>query len=157
VANAKKDRLRAIINMLADEKSAHAAAHILRNEAAKSKLLVSDFILECLAAEDLALIRAKLKEMEQERQRQERERQERERREQARDPWTDVDDEHFNPRGGRYYLVDIIYETDRAYLIAVDPDIWIPKSQSKLFQQVSATKHRLWVKDWIAREKNIRM
>jgi hypothetical protein len=157
-----KDKLRAVINMLADEKQAHAAAHVLRTQAAENKVLVVDYILNLLVAEDLAFIRAKLKEVDQERQRQERERQQRERQERERqergrqNTWTDVGDENFNPRGGHCYLVDIHYETERAYLIGVNPDIWIPKSQSRLIGDNGHGKCRLWIKDWIAREKDIR-
>lgn len=50
-------------------------------------------------------------------------------------------------------IVDIIYETERAYQI--DDDTWIPKSQVEDMVHIKGQTHNLTIPEWLAKDKGL--
>jgi hypothetical protein len=130
-----QEKLRAMLNLLADEKQAHAVAYLLSKAAAEDKELVADFI-----AKNLGPANGNAKD--------------RGRQQEAN---ADCDDEKFDPSDGHYYLAKVCHTTALARLVSMNgyDKLWLPKSQCKLLGYKGGKYYRMWIKDWIAREKGI--
>jgi DNA repair exonuclease SbcCD ATPase subunit len=166
--------------MLADEKSAHAAAHILRTLAANDKVLVADLIVKALAGEDASARAERAQQQrkqeqeqsrrgreqqqrEREQARREREQQQREREQQQQDysPWQTCRDSYgkIHRCRGSFYVIYVQGEFEKAYAISKtrygDRAI-VPKSYTRLLEGVTQYgEERMWIADWLAREKGI--
>jgi hypothetical protein len=133
------EKLRAVINMLADEKQAHAAAHILTEAAKETKDLLADFISNNLGTKN-----TKVKDIPK------------------RPPHppvhTNVDEDGmaFDDEEGFYCTVEILHRTERAILVSNnEQQVWLPKSQSHVINHYFADCFVIWITCWIAKQKDI--
>jgi hypothetical protein len=136
-----RDKLRAIINLLSDERQAHAAAYRLAQEAKERGVLVSDLIAEVLApASATASATA------------------------SAPPFSDIDDgisafgKKVNPLA--YGLrTTINRETEKAWLVEwLDgSEIWLPKSQCSHRGEDAQGRSILIIPMWLLNTKALKV
>jgi hypothetical protein len=127
------DKLRRIVNQLADSGTAHAAAHILAEEAQRRNILVSDLVAQALAPTAPA---------------------------QAPPAFSDVGAAAGRRINSTIYgpQAAIRYETDKAWLVASPvggPDVWLPKSQTEYHGDDLLGRAIFVLPNWLARRKGL--
>jgi hypothetical protein len=129
-------KLRAVVNLLGDPLQAHAAAHVLAEEAKRRGVLVADLVAESLTSTQAS----------------------------APPPpkFSDVDDDridvaigkriNFNAYGLR---TEILGETDRAWRVRTPAggESWLPKSQCQHHGEDAVGRAILIVPTWLWRKK----